>query len=88
MRDQHVSIGSTAGFKLPRACIVTVVPAGHRTTLEAGQRVTLMQALGGTATVTTAALHDNGTTSLDMAHHQRLQLRHPALVDGGERFVE
>ena len=54
MRDQHVSIGSTAGFKLPRDCVATVVPAGHPTTLAAGQRVTLMQALGGTATVTTA----------------------------------
>ena len=54
MRDQHVSIGSTAGFKLPRDCVVTVVPAGHKTTLAAGQRVTLMQALGGTATVNTA----------------------------------
>ena len=54
MRDQHVSLGSTAGFKLPRDCVVTVVPAGHRTTLPAGERVTLRQALGGTATVTTS----------------------------------
>ncbi len=54
MRDQHVSIGSTAGFKLPRDCVATVVPAGHRTVLAAGQRVTLLQALGGTATVNTA----------------------------------
>ena len=54
MRDQHVSIGSTAGFKLPRDCVVTVVPAGHRATLPAGERVTLLQALGGTATVTTS----------------------------------
>lgn len=53
MRDQHVKIGSTAGFKLPRACLVTVIPAGHAATLEAGQRVSLVQALGGTATVTT-----------------------------------
>ncbi len=54
MRDQHVSIGSSAGFKLPHDCVATVVPAGHRIVLPAGQRVTLLQALGGTATVTTA----------------------------------
>ena len=54
MRDQHVSLGSTAGIKLPHDCVVTVIPAGHKTTLAAGQRVTLQQALGGTATVTTA----------------------------------
>ena len=54
MRDQHVSLGSTAGFKLPRACVVTVIPAGHTSTLAAGERVTLLQALGGTATVTTS----------------------------------
>ncbi len=54
MRESNVSIGSTAGFKLPRDCVATVVPAGHRTVLPAGQRVTLLQALGGTATVNTA----------------------------------
>ena len=54
MRDQHVSLGSTAGFKLPRDCVVTIVPAGHKATLDEGERVTLLQALGGTATVTTS----------------------------------
>lgn len=54
MRDQHVSLGSTAGFKLPRDCVVTIVPAGHKIVLAEGERVTLLQALGGTATVTTA----------------------------------
>jgi probable FeS assembly SUF system protein SufT len=54
MRDQHVSIGSTAGFKLPHDCVVTIVPAGHKAVLATGDRVTLLQALGGTATVTTS----------------------------------
>ncbi|MDH3294509.1 MAG: iron-sulfur cluster assembly protein [Acidimicrobiia bacterium] len=54
MRDQPVRIGSTAGLKLPRDCVGTVVPAGHKMVLSAGQRVTLLQALGGAATVTTA----------------------------------
>jgi len=54
LREQPVSIGSTRGFTLPRACVVTVVPAGHRITLAEGARVTLLQALGGTATVTTS----------------------------------
>ena len=51
--DQPVGIGPTKGFTLPRDCEVTIVPAGHRTMLAAGDRVTLLQALGGTATVKT-----------------------------------
>ena len=48
-----VGVGVRKGFRLPRDCEVTVVPAGHRTVLAEGERVTLFQALGGTATVTT-----------------------------------
>jgi probable FeS assembly SUF system protein SufT len=33
---------------------VTIIPFGHHATLMAGDQVTLLQALGGTATVTTA----------------------------------
>jgi probable FeS assembly SUF system protein SufT len=51
--DQPVGIGPTKGFTLPRDCEVTIVPAGHRIVLPAGERVTLLQALGGTATVKT-----------------------------------
>lgn len=51
MSDRPVTVAK--GFVLPRDCVVTVVPAGHRITLDAGDRVTLMQALGSTATVTT-----------------------------------
>jgi len=54
MREQPVDIGSTRLFTLPRDCVVTIVPAGHRITIAAGARVTLLQALGGTATVTTS----------------------------------
>tara|TARA_B110000438_G_scaffold283078_1_gene310737 strand:- start:1139 stop:1729 length:591 start_codon:yes stop_codon:yes gene_type:complete len=54
LREQHVNIGSTRRFTLPRDCVVTVVPAGHQITLAEGERVTLLQALGGTATVTTS----------------------------------
>ena len=53
LREQQVNIGPTRGFTLPRDCVVTVVPAGHRMTLAEGERVTLLQALGGTATLTT-----------------------------------
>ena len=53
--DTSVGLGPTKGFKLPRDVEVTIVPAGHRVTLAAGDRVTLLQALGGTATVTTRA---------------------------------
>lgn len=54
MTDQPVNVGATKGFTLPRNCIVTIVPAGHRATLTEGDRVTLLQALGATATVTTS----------------------------------
>ncbi len=53
--DQPVGIGPTKGFSLPRDCEVTVVPAGHRELLAKGDRVTLLQALGGSATVKTRA---------------------------------
>jgi probable FeS assembly SUF system protein SufT len=53
--DQPVGLGPTKGFTLPRDCEVTVVPAGHREVIRAGERVTLLQALGGTATVKTRA---------------------------------
>jgi probable FeS assembly SUF system protein SufT len=54
MTDQPVSVSASKKFTLPRDCEVTIIPFGHRTTLNAGDRVTLLQALGGTATVTTA----------------------------------
>ena len=52
--EQQVSIGSTRVFVLPRQCEVTIVPAGHQAILTEGSRVTLLQALGATATVTTS----------------------------------
>jgi probable FeS assembly SUF system protein SufT len=48
-----VGVGVRKGFALPRDTEVTIVPAGHRVVLAAGDRVTLLQALGGTATVKT-----------------------------------
>ncbi len=48
-----VGVGVRKGFALPRDCEVTIVPAGHRIVLPKGDRVTLLQALGGTATVKT-----------------------------------
>ena len=51
--DQGVGVGVRKGFALPRNTEVTIVPAGHRVMLATGDRVTLLQALGGTATVKT-----------------------------------
>jgi probable FeS assembly SUF system protein SufT len=51
--DVGVGVGVRKGFALPRDCEVTIVPAGHRVVLAKGDRVTLLQALGGTATVKT-----------------------------------
>ncbi len=48
-----VGVGVRKGFALPRDTEVTIVPAGHRVMLAKGDRVTLLQALGGTATVKT-----------------------------------
>jgi len=48
-----VGVGVRKGFALPRDTEVTIVPAGHRVMLAEGDRVTLLQALGGTATVKT-----------------------------------
>lgn len=48
-----VGVGVRKGFALPRDAEVTIVPAGHRVMLVKGDRVTLLQALGGTATVKT-----------------------------------
>lgn len=53
MRESKVKIGGSNTFLLPRDVKVTIIPAGHPAVLQEGQRVTVMQALGGTATVTT-----------------------------------
>lgn len=55
MGDQGVSVRTKRRFVLPRDCTVTIVPAGHRTVLPAGEKVTITQALGTTVTVTTAS---------------------------------
>ncbi len=52
--DQSVSVGRTKGFTLPRSVEATIVPAGEPVQLAEGARVTLLQALGSTATVKTA----------------------------------
>ncbi len=54
MIDSVVKIESSRRFTLPRSCEVTIVPAGHRITLPEGEKVKVLQALGGTATITTA----------------------------------
>jgi len=53
MDESRVKIGGKS-FTIPRDVKATIIPAGHTTVLAAGDRVTLLQALGGTATVTTS----------------------------------
>lgn len=54
MSESAVNINSSRGFELPHDVVVTIVPAGHQIRLSKGERVQLLQALGGNATVTTA----------------------------------
>jgi probable FeS assembly SUF system protein SufT len=53
MRETPVNLGGPKEFVLPRPAKATIVPAGHPIVLAEGDTVTLLQALGGTATVTT-----------------------------------
>lgn len=53
MRESRVQIGGPPAFVLPRDIKVTIIPAGHPAILREGDRVQVLQALGGTATVTT-----------------------------------
>lgn len=48
------SVGIRRGFTLPRDVKATIIPAGDPTILAKGDRVTVTQALGTTATVTTS----------------------------------
>jgi probable FeS assembly SUF system protein SufT len=75
--DQPVGLGPRKGFTLAHDCEVTIVPAGHRTVLPAGTRVTLLQALGGTATVKT---RDGEMARLD--RHDAIEL---GVVEAPER---
>lgn len=55
MRESRVGIrGASSGFTLPRDVHATIIPAGTPVLLPAGDEVTVMQALGTTATVTTS----------------------------------
>ena len=54
MRESRVKGGGTKPFTLPRDVKATIIPAGHPVVLSEGDGVTVLQALGGSATVTTS----------------------------------
>ncbi len=54
MRESRVKVGGTKPFTLPRDVKATIIPAGHPVVLSEGDGVTVLQALGGSATVTTS----------------------------------
>ena len=54
MNSAVVKVEASRKFTLPRSCEVTIIPAGHRVTLPEGGMVKVLQALGSSATVTTA----------------------------------
>lgn len=86
MREQPVAIGSTRAFVLPRECEVTIVPAGHRTTLAEGEPVTVLQALGGTATVTTRDGEMARLSPQDSIDFGFIQARTPREAANGSTF--
>jgi probable FeS assembly SUF system protein SufT len=86
MSEQSVAIGSTKGFVVPRECEVIIVPAGHRATLSEGQHVTLLQALGGTATVTTRDGEMARLSPQDSIDFGFVQPRAPGTIADGADF--
>lgn len=54
MRESKVNIRRPKPFVLPRDIKATIIPAGQPIVLAAGDEITVMQALGATATVTTS----------------------------------
>jgi probable FeS assembly SUF system protein SufT len=84
--EQAVAIGSTRVFVLPRECEVTIVPAGHRATLPEGDQVTVLQALGGTATVTTRDGEMARLSPQDSVDFGFVQAPTPREADDGSTF--
>lgn len=86
MREQPVAIGSSRAFLLPRECVVTIVPAGHRAVLAKGEPVTVLQALGGTATVTTRDGEMARLSPQDSIDFGFIQARAPREAADGSAF--
>jgi probable FeS assembly SUF system protein SufT len=86
MREQPVAIGSTRAFVLPRECEVTIVPAGRKTILAKGEPVTVLQALGGTATVTTRDGEMARLSPQDSIDFGFIQARTPREAANGSTF--
>ena len=86
IREQPVAIGSTKAFLLPRECEVTIVPAGHRTILAKGEPITVLQALGGTATVTTRDGEMARLSPQDSIDFGFIQARTPREAQDGSTF--
>jgi len=86
MADQPVGVGPTKGFTLPRPAEVTIVPAGHKITLPEGARVTLLQALGDTATVTTSEGEMARLSPADSVDFGFIEARETSVVDDDTPF--
>lgn len=54
MRESKVDIRGSQAFTLPRDVKATIIPAGYLAVLSQGDCVTVVQALGGSATITTS----------------------------------
>ncbi len=88
MREQAVGIGSTKTFVLPKDCHVTIVPAGHAKVLPEGERVTLLQALGGTATVNTKEGEMARLSPADSVEFGFIEQREKRESADGEQYSE
>lgn len=88
MRESKVNIRGSQAFTLPRDVKVTIIPAGHPAVLPQGDRVTVMQALGSTATVTTSDGEMARLTPEDSVDFGFVQATEPADVAAGEFSIE
>ena len=89
MRESKVDIrGGSQAFTLPRDVKATIIPAGHPTLLAAGDSVTVMQALGGSATVTTSEGEMARLTPEDSVEFGFVQAADKPDVADGEFSIE
>ena len=89
MRESRVGIrGASSGFTLPRDVKATIIPAGTPVVLAEGDQVTVMQALGSTATVMTGEGEMVRLTTADSVEFGFIEQVEKRAVADGEFSIE